>query len=78
MGETKETARDMVGKQNGSVHIGIVTNSPDVTIYLERYTCIVDILPAYGLGSSGISPKRDRVFGIDGVSITGPIFYKAI
>ncbi|MCM4170504.1 nucleotide pyrophosphatase [Arenibacter sp. TNZ] len=72
-GRDKETGKGHGGQTERERSTWIVTNSPDVNDYFRKGTPgIVDILPAM-IRSLGISPKRDRVFEIDGVSITGPI-----
>ncbi|MBC8767658.1 alkaline phosphatase family protein [Arenibacter sp. BSSL-BM3] len=70
-GRDKETGKGHGGQSERERLTWIVTNARDVNDYFTEGTPgIVDILPAM-LRSLEISPKRDRAFEIDGVSITG-------
>lgn len=72
-GRDKETGKGHGGQSDRERSTWIVTNVKDINDYFRAETPgVVDILPAM-LRSLEISPERNRMFELDGVSITGPL-----
>jgi arylsulfatase A-like enzyme len=72
-GRDKETGKGHGGQSDRERTTWIVTNVKDINDYFRAETPgVVDILPAM-LRSLEISPERNRMFELDGVSITGPL-----